>query len=78
MLRLVGQVETGNGLVPHPHVAFKNQEGHLSGKCFPLETKVLALHCVSQPGLPVLGRGVATTASCENQQGLSPVDLDGC
>lgn len=30
MLRLVGGVEMWNGLVPHPRMAVKNQEGYLS------------------------------------------------
>lgn len=29
MWRLVGEVETQNRLVPHPHAAVKNQEGYL-------------------------------------------------
>lgn len=63
-------METGNRLVPHPHVLIRNWEGYL--------------HCRGPsptPGPPAQrpepGRGVPTPSGCEHQSELPPV-RHGC
>ena len=62
--RLVGEAETQNGLVPHPHVVDKDSRG------VSWEQGVPDPYHAPQPRVPVPGRLVPITSGCKNQQGL--------
>ena len=53
-----------NGLVPHPHVVDKNQNGYLRSKGNP----EISPHQDPQPKVPVPRREVPITSGCKNQQ----------
>ena len=62
--RLVGGVETWNGLVPHPCVVDKSSGG------ISQQQGVIAPHQASQPRVPVARREFPTISGCTNQWGL--------
>ena len=64
-------------LVPHSHVADKNQGGYLGCKVPPEEEGDLVPSQAPQPRVPVPGKEFSITSGCKNQQEFRLREVEG-